>query len=167
MLTVFVIAGTGTVLALKKDFAALQPPTQEGSAPGELRRPVGDLVAAVATLPAHRATRWQDVDRIDIRPSDGVAKVILHSRTEIQVDLATGRPLQTGYRTSDWLETVHDFSIFGAWAKYVFSFGSGLLILCMAASGVYLFLLPLLVKRRKRRIAAAGNLGRDARARST
>lgn len=154
MLTVFVIATTGSVLALKKDFAALQPPTQSGSRPGDLSRPLGDAVTAVASLPGHRGVTWQDVERIDVRPADGIAKVILHDRTEVQVDLGTARPLQTGYRTSDLIETIHDFSILGAWAKYVFSFGTGIAILAMAASGAYLFLLPFLARRKKRRAKA-------------
>jgi len=155
MFTIFVIAGSGTLLALKKDFAALQPPTQTGARPGDLSRPLADAVAAVATVPGHEGTRWQDVERIDVRPGDGIAKVILHSRAEVQVDLATGKPVQVGYRTSDWLETIHDFSFIGGWAKYVFSFGTGIAVLAMAASGAYLFLLPSLVKRRKRKSAAA------------
>ena len=150
-LTIFVIATTGVLLSLKKDFDSLQPPTQIGSAPGELRRPVADLVAAVATVPGHAGATYRDIDRIDIRPGDGVAKVILYSRTEVQVDLATGKVLQVGYRTSDLLETIHDFSFLGSWSKYVFSFGTGLLILGMASTGVYLFLLPMLAKRKKRR----------------
>jgi uncharacterized iron-regulated membrane protein len=154
LITVFIIAATGTVLALKKDFAALQPPAQSGSEPGDLRRPVSDLVAAVATVPGHEGIGWQDVDRIDLRPADGVAKVILHTRTEIQVDVASGEVLQVGYRTSDLLETIHDFSILGGWAKYVFSFGSGLAILLMAGTGVYLFLLPILGRRKRKRLRA-------------
>lgn len=150
-LTIFLIASTGATLALKKDFAALQPVTQAGARPGDLSRPVADLVAAVRSVPRYRDADWRDVERIDIRPEDGVAKVILHNRTEIQVDLSTGRVLQVGYRTSDWLETLHDFSFIGGWAKYLFSFGSGLVLLLMAGTGVYLFLLPMLAKRRKRR----------------
>jgi uncharacterized iron-regulated membrane protein len=148
--TVFVIAATGSVLALKKDFAALQPPTQTGAAPGDLHRPISDLVAAVSTVPGQSRTSWQDIDRIDIRPGDGVAKVILNSRTEVQVDLATGKVLQVGYRTSDFIETIHDFSILGGAWKYILSFGSGIALLAMAGTGAYLFLLPMLAKRRRR-----------------
>ena len=151
LVTVFIIATTGAVLALKKDFAALQPPTQTGSRPGDLHRPVSDLLAAASRVPGQEGIGWQDIERIDLRPADGVAKVILHSRTEIQVDVASGKVLQVGYRTSDLLETIHDFSILGGWAKYVFSFGSGLAILAMAATGVYLFLLPMLARRKRRR----------------
>jgi uncharacterized iron-regulated membrane protein len=150
-LTIFLIALTGATLALKKDVAALQPPTRDGTRPGDLSRPVADLVAAVRTVPRYGGVDWQEVERIDIRPGDGIAKVILHDRTEVQVDLATGRALQVGYRTSDWLETIHDFSFLGGWAKYLFSFGSGLVLLLMAGTGVYLFLLPMLARRGKRR----------------
>lgn len=151
LLTIFIIAVTGSLLALKKDFAALQPPTQSGSRPGDLRRPLSDIVAAA--LPAAKATA-KDVERIDVRPGDGVAKVVFHSRTEVQVDLASAKVLQVGYRTSDFIETIHDFSFLGGGAKYIFSFGSGLALLGMAGTGVYLFLLPMLARRKKRRAAA-------------
>jgi uncharacterized iron-regulated membrane protein len=157
LVTVFVIAGTGSILALKKDFAALQPPTQTGSAPGKLHRPVADLIVAVSTVPGHGGIGWRDIDRIDIRPGEGVAKVILQSRTEVQVDVATGKVLQVGYRTSDFIETIHDFSILGGWPKYVLSFGSGLVLLAMAATGAYLFLLPFIARRRKQQAKLARN----------
>jgi uncharacterized iron-regulated membrane protein len=150
LVTIFVIAATGSILALKKNFAALQPPTQTGTAPGDLNRPIADLIAAVSTVPGHAGTSWQDIERIDVRPEDGVAKVILHSRTEVQVDTATGKVLQVGYRTSDFIETIHDFSILGGWWKYILSFGSGVALLAMAVTGAYLFLLPMLAKRRRR-----------------
>lgn len=153
LLTVFVIAVTGSLLALKKDFAGLQPPTREGSRPGDLRRPLSEIVAAA--LPAAKASGWQDVERIDVRPGDGIAKVVFRSRTEVQVDLANARVLQVGYRTSDFIETIHDFSFIGGSAKYVLSFGSGLALLGMAGTGVYLFALPILARRKKRRAAAA------------
>lgn len=155
MLTIFVIAVTGSLLALKKDFAALQPPTLTGSRPGDLQRPLSDIVAAAARSAGEPAS---EVERIDVRPGDGIAKVMFNSRTEVQVDLATARSLQIGYRTSDLIETIHDFSWLGGAAKYIFSFGSGLALLGMAGTGVYLFALPMLVRRRKRRAAGNGRL---------
>jgi uncharacterized iron-regulated membrane protein len=151
LVSVFVIAGTGSLLALKKDFAALQPPTRTGSRPGLPERTMASLVPSIAAAPGHEGTTWEDIDRIDIRPADGIAKVVLHSRTELQVDLHSGEVLQIGYRTSDLLETIHDFSFVGGWAKYVFSFGSGIALLVMGGTGVYLFVLPFLARRAKRR----------------
>lgn len=151
MITIVVIATTGALLAVKKDFAALQPPTRDGSSTELPDRSLPSLLASVRRLPGHGATGWQDIDRIDIRPRDGIAKVILLSRQEVQVDLASGAATATGYRTSDLLETIHDFSFLGSWSKYVFSFGSGVALLCMSLTGTYLFVLPMLVRRRKRR----------------
>lgn len=150
LVSVFVIAGTGALLALKKDFAVLQPVGRDGTKPGLSDRPLSSLLASAKSVPGHGALGWRDIDRIDIRPKDGIAKVILQSRTEIQVDLTTGAAVETGYRTSDMLETIHDFSFMGGWAKYVFSFGSGIALIFMGATGVYLFVLPMLVRRRKR-----------------
>lgn len=161
MVTALVIAVTGGLLAVRKDFAGLQPPTREGVRPGDLTRPVGDLVAAVRVVPGLEATEWTDIDRIDVRPGDGIAKVILKSRTEVQVDLATGRPLQTGYRTSDLIETIHDFTFLGGWGRYVLSLGSGVALLIMVGTGAYMFVLPMWVRRRKRR-AQGGRLSRRA-----
>lgn len=149
--TMLVIAVSGSLLAVRKSFASLQPPTRQGVKPGDLRRPVGDLVAAVRRVPGHETVAWTDVDRIDVRPGDGIAKVILKSRTEIQVDLHSGAVLQTGYRTSDWLETIHDFTFVGGWGRYTFSLGSGIALLAMVVTGAYMFALPILVRRRKRR----------------
>ncbi|SFS12540.1 PepSY-associated TM helix domain-containing protein [Sphingomonas jatrophae] len=150
LVSVFTIAISGCLLALKKDFATLQPPTRDGSAQGLSDRPIDSILASVTRVPGHERTRWQDIDRIDIRPKDGIAKVILNSRTEVQVDIFTGEAVETGYRTSDLLETIHDFSVLGGWAKYVLSFGSGLALLVMGGTGVYLFVLPFLVRRAKR-----------------
>jgi uncharacterized iron-regulated membrane protein len=123
MITIVVIATTGALLAVKKDFAALQPPTRAGSSIDLSDRSLASLLASVRGLPGHGGTRWQDIDRVDIRPRDGIAKVILRSRQEVQVDLASGGATAAGYRTSDLLETIHDFSFLGSWSKYVFSLG--------------------------------------------
>lgn len=150
LISLFVIAITGSLLALKKDLDVLQPATRDGIAPGLPDRSLASLIASVNALPPHTGVTWKDVDRIDVRPKDGIAKVILRSRHEVQVDLTSGEAVDTGYRTSDLLETIHDFSFMGDWAKYVFSFGSGIALIFMGATGVYLFALPMLVRRRKR-----------------
>lgn len=150
MITLFVIAVTGSLLAVKKDFNALQAPTLDGAAPGLPDRPMSSLLTSVQAVPGQAAVRWQDIDRIDVRPKDGIAKVILRSGLEFQVDMVTGSAVATGYRTSDLIEKIHDFSILGDWAKYVLSFGSGIALIVMGGTGVYLFVLPMLVRRRKR-----------------
>ena len=104
LLTLIVIATTGVLLTLKKEFAVLQPPLATAASPGLPTTPLDQLVSAVVNDTNRPGLSWHDIDRIDVRPSDGLAKVILNDRTEYQVDLHTVRVLQTGYRTSDLLE---------------------------------------------------------------
>jgi uncharacterized iron-regulated membrane protein len=149
--TVGVVAVTGMLLSLKKDVASLQPPVAAAAAPGLPAVPLDRLLVAVARVPGRSDVGWRDVDRIDVRPGDGLAKVILNDRTEYQVDLHTAQLLQTGYRTSDLLETIHDFSFLGDWAKYLLSLPTGLALLVLWGTGAYMFIQPMLVRRRKRR----------------
>lgn len=150
LVTTFVIAITGSLLALKKNFAVLQPPTREGTDQGLPDRSIASLVSSLNALPGHEKATWRDVDRVDIRPRNGIAKVIMNSRQEVQVDLFSGRATATGFRTSDLLESIHDFSFMGDWARYVFSLGSGIALLVMGVTGVYLFVLPFLARQSKR-----------------
>lgn len=151
LLTVAVVAVTGVLLTLRKDFAVLQPPVATAAAPGLPPVPLDRLLVAVRAVPGRGDLGWRNVDRIDIRPRDGLAKIILDDRTEYQVDLHTARLLQTGYRTSDLIETVHDFSILGSWGLYLLALPTGLALLVLWGTGAYLFLQPMLVRRRKRR----------------
>lgn len=43
-------------------------------------------------------TGWDDVNRLDIRPARGMVKAWLMNGYEVQVDLSTGRVLQTAKR---------------------------------------------------------------------
>ena len=51
--------------------------------------------------------------RIDVRPDRGVVKAWLQTDYEAQIDLGTAEILQIAYRRSDWIESIHDGSIFG------------------------------------------------------
>ncbi len=159
LFTVAMVAVTGVLLAVKKEFDVLQPPTAEGTSPGLPATRLDRLLAAVTAEPGRSALTWNDIDRIDVRPGDGIAKLILDDRTEYQVDLHTLKVLQTGYRTSDFVETLHDFSVLGDWGKYLLSLPTGIALLVLWGTGAYMFVKPMLVKRRKRRArAAAGSI---------
>lgn len=159
LVTVAMVAVTGLLLSLKKDFDALQPPTATASAAGLPATPLDRLVATVAIHEGQDGLTWRDVDRIDVRPDDGLAKIILHDRTEYQVDLHSLEVLQKGYRTSDFLETLHDFSVLGSWGKYLLSVPTGIALLILWATGAYMFVKPMLVRRRKRRAQAISRPG--------
>ena len=49
------------------------------------------------------------IDRIDVRPGYGVAKVLFNDVFwEVQVDLSSGQVLSANQRTSDIIEKIHD-----------------------------------------------------------
>lgn len=154
MVTTLVVATTGVLLALRKDFAVLQPPQQRSSIGALSDRPISALVKAVTAYRGFESITEADVDRIDIRPSRGLAKVILNDHTEVQVDLHTLRVLQVGYRTSDVLELIHSGTIVGEWGKYVWAIPTGVGLLLLWATGIYLFVWPFLTRARARRAKA-------------
>ena len=155
LLTTLVVATTGILLAVRKDFHQLQPVQQEGSRAGLSERPISGMLAAVNAHRGFGHVTHDHLDRIDIRPKDGIAKVILKDRTELQVDIHTLEVLQVGYRTSDLLEQIHSGTIVGDWGKYVLSLPTGIGLLLLWTTGIYLFVLPFLARARQRKALAA------------
>ncbi len=88
------------------------------------------------------------VDRIDVRPEKGIAKIIFKTHyTAIQVDLTTGRPLSIETRRSDFIEQLHDGSFFDKLAgtefiKLVYGTLAGLFLVFLSISGFYLWYNP-------------------------
>lgn len=149
LLTGGLLAATGILLLLKKDIEWLQPPVAPASHTGISRVQVDALIEA-ASRAAEQPLGWDDIDRIDVRPSDGIAKVITDQLIEYQVDLHTLEVLSTGYRGADLIEKLHDGTFFADLAKYLLMMPSGIALLILWATGVYLFFLTHLQRRRKK-----------------
>jgi hypothetical protein len=80
-------------------------------------------------------------------------KVWLQSGWEVQVDLDTGRVLQTAYRRSDLIESIHDGSFFaGDWTKLGIFMPCGVALLLMWLTGLWMFWLPFSVKLYGKRV---------------
>ena len=141
---------TGILLQLKKDWDWVQPPTARGT--GKVPAISFDQVLAAArSVPEAGIHSWDDVDRLDVRPDRGLVKVQAKNGWEVQVDTADGRVLQTAYRRSDVIETLHDGSWFHDRAKVWVFLPTAAVVLGLWVSGMYLFFLPILVRWRKRR----------------
>ena len=143
-----VLLGTGLLLQMKKHWTWVQPAELRGT--GSV--PQISLDSLLGSLAAHGAgvDGWEDVNRIDVRPGRGVAKVWLMNGWETQVDLGTGNVLQHAYRRSDLIESIHDGSFFaGNWTKLGIFLPTGMLLLFLWGSGLWLFAIPLLAKRRR------------------
>lgn len=147
-----VVIGSGVLLQVKKHWSWVQPAERRGT--GTV--PVADFPAILAAVQVHEpAATWGDVNRMDVRPGRGVAKVWMKDGWEVQVDLGTGRVLQSAYRRSDTIEAIHDGSFFGGeWVKLGLFLPSGGVLLFLWASGVWMWWLPIAARRRR---AAAGN----------
>ena len=144
-----VIIVTGLTLQLKKHWSWVQPPEQRGSG-GVPRIDLERMLAAVVELPHLGASGWDDVHRIDVRPARGVAKVILRNAWEVQVDLASGDVLQSAYRRSDWIESMHDGSYFaGDWTRLGLFLPSAIALLWLLLSGLWMWWVPFGAHRRR------------------
>ena len=146
---VAIVIGTGLLLQVKKQVPWVQPPERRGSAEVPTVS-MQQLLDAARGVPQAGVRDWRDVDRVDVRPGKGIAKVTAHSRWEVQVDLATGAVLQSAYRRSDLIETLHDGSWFHDAAKLWVFLPSGIVLLVLWLTGIYLWWLPVGVRRRRR-----------------
>lgn len=144
-----VVIVSGIVLQLKKDWSWVQPPTMKGSTT-EVSLPWDQVLAAAASVPEAEVASWDDIDRLDVRPSKGMLKVRTKNSWEVQVDAATGEVLQANYRRSDLIESIHDGSWFAGWTKLWVFLPAALLLLALWFTGMYLWALPHLVKRRRK-----------------
>lgn len=140
---------TGCLLQLKKELAWVQPPTKKGTGK-EPNASFDAILAAVKGVPEAEVGGWADIDRMDVRPRDGVVKVQCKNRYEVQVDFQSAKVLQVEYRRSDLIESLHDGSFFhDAFKVYVF-LPVALVVLMLWATGLYLFALPLWVKWKRK-----------------
>ena len=153
-LLVFVSALTGILLALKKEVDVLQPPTVKGSSKDLAEwLPVQQLhdLAWVGLVAAQPDQADNGVDRLDLRPSKGMAKVIFEEGNwEVQIDASTGDILSVAKRHSDWIEALHDGSIIADWFKLLSMNVLGWGLLVMLFSGLWLWYGPRVVRRLKK-----------------
>ena len=148
-LPLLVIMASGVVLQLKRESAWIQPPTQQGTGT-ELLLPWDQVLEVTKGVPEAGVESWADIDRLDVRPSKGMLKVRCKSRWEVQIDTSSGKVLSSTLRRSDWIESIHDGSWFHDSFKLWVFLPAGLILCGLWVTGVYLWLLPHLVRRRRK-----------------
>jgi uncharacterized iron-regulated membrane protein len=158
-LPVLIVIATGVLLQLKKNWTWVQPPERRGSSTAPTAS-FEEILAALRTVPEAEVTTWADVNRLDVRPSRGMIKVRAMNEWEVQLDATSAAVLQVAFRRSDIIESIHDGSFFHDRAKLWIFLPSGLILLGLWITGIYLFFLPVLARARKRRKAAAGEADR-------
>lgn len=147
---ILVIICSGLLLQLKKESDWIQP--------HEHRRPSKEptisfetILKSCQSVPEAQINSWDDVHRVDVRPSKGVIKVTAKNSYEVQLDQQTGEVLQVAYRRSDTIEQIHDGSWFDDAVKLWVFLPAAILLLVLWFTGMYLFVLPYWVRFRKRR----------------
>jgi len=153
-IVLLISALTGVFLAWKKDVNWIQPPTQKGASK-ELQdwKPIAELaeLAQAAFDEAHPQLKGNGLDRIDVRPSKGIAKVLFEKGWwEVQIDGSTGEILSIAKRHSDWIEKLHDGSIVGDLFKLITMNGLGLGLIVLMITGMWLWYGPKLYRKLKR-----------------
>lgn len=152
----FLIGITSILLAWKKKVELLPPTLETKIEQGDWISPAEMVNIAEAEM--QKIGESTEVDRIDIRPEKGIAKVTFKTHfTEVQLDGMSGEVLSIETRHSDWIEKVHDGSIVDFYlggdeaTKLTYSTLTALGLILMGVSGFYLWYYPKAIRRLKRR----------------
>lgn len=142
------MVSSGILLQLKKQSNWIQPNIEitSSSKPVMLQ---SYLDAAISVKEANILS-WDDIDRIDIRPNKGIAKIKSKNNWEIQIDIETSEIYSSNFRRSDIIETIHDGSFFSEIVKYGWFLPSGILLLVLSLTGIYMFFIPILSRMKRK-----------------
>lgn len=153
----FLIGITGLLLGWKKNINLL-PKTKNGTNIEANTWASLDKIQNVAQQFAKDSLRLSnEIDRIDIRPQKGVAKIVFTEHfTELQIDCTSAKVISISTRKSDIIEKIHDGSILDFFIKtkndeiklfYTTIVSLGLILLSF--SGFWLWYNPKRIKKQK------------------
>lgn len=144
--------GAGVLLMVKKEFNWIQPPSQKGIDRQLVpMASMQDLFDAALTVDVAEFTRWDELQRADLKPGKGIIKFVSKSNWEVQVDTHTAEVLSIAQRRSDVIESIHDGSFFADWVKLWVFLPAGIGLFVLWITGIYLFTSAEYKKRKKRR----------------
>ena len=135
------------MLQLKKQLNWVQPNVEITSSSQPII--LQSYLDAAKSVKEANISSWDDIERIDIRPDKGIAKIKSKNNWEIQIDIETTEIYATNYRRSDVIESIHDGSFFSEIVKYGWFLPSGILLLILSLTGIYMFFIPILAKRKR------------------
>lgn len=141
---------SGLFLLVKKDFGWIQPPTQEGSKAGASLS-FDEILATARTVPELKTNKWEDIDRLDVRPDDGIVKIRGMNGWEAQIDAHTAEVLHIGQRRSDVIESLHDGSWFHDRAKLWIFLPVAIIVTILWLTGIYLICIPYFARWQNRK----------------
>lgn len=151
-LLLLISAITGVLLAWKKNVDVLQPPTMKGENIAlSGYQPVEALAEASLAAVDSLGLGAENLDRIEYRPTKGIAKVIFDTGSwEVQVDASTLQVLSVAKRHSDWIESLHDGSIISDLFKLISMNFLGIGLIVLLITGIWLWWGPKRIRLLKR-----------------
>jgi uncharacterized iron-regulated membrane protein len=141
------ISVTGVLLNHKRGLGLMPDVAHSSDAPFRAALPL-DALAAIALAAVDTADRsLARVDRMDVRPDDGLIKFRLRDAaiTEVTIDLSTGAVLYVGARGDAFLEKVHSGEIFGA-RGVLLSDAAAVALVITLITGLWLWIHPRIPK---------------------
>lgn len=157
VLGIFSIASTGLILGWKKHNSSIMPKTQKGSSKKlEQALPLAVLVQLATDTLLHHTSKPLGIERLDLRVQQGAVKCLAEEHWEVQLDLTTGKVLSIGKRHSDWIEQLHDGSLFDQLLglknqpfKLLYTTFMALGLLFLGLSGIYVWYKPKALRKEK------------------
>lgn len=139
---ILLVSLTGIALNHKRAWGLMPDVPHEPTGPFEEALPLAELArrAEEAVAPA---VMDAGIDRMDVRPGNGIVKVQFEDRTvlEVTLDIYTGRVLHVGERNDVFLEKLHSGEIFGDnWV--LLSDAAGVMLVLLLLTGYWLWLYP-------------------------
>ncbi len=149
------LAVTGFLLANKSRVAWLRPPEVEAAKVGEPAEiaSMDAIVTSAFAVGLAELRTMKDIDRVDYRPKSNIFKVVSKAGYhEVQVDGKSAKVLSVAKRNDQWIEDMHDLSLFSDWANAwvlpVVAVALGLL----GATGIGLFFTPVVRRMKYRKL---------------
>lgn len=151
----FIVGITGLLITWKNELQ-FQPPSAKVASKDGALLPIQTIQDnAVAYIESLQMS--SKINRIDYRPSKGMAKVRFEEHfTELQVDCYSGKIISEKTRTADIIEAIHDGSIIDFYfsegsspSKLIYSTFTSLTLIFLSISGFWLWMNPKRIKKLK------------------
>lgn len=149
-LPILIITITGILLLIKKQVEWIQPPTQK-SPTSQLSLALPDILTIAQTSPQAQIQDWKDIRRLDVRPKHSIIKIRAQNGWEIQIDSQHGKILQTKYRRTDLIESLHDGTYFHENVKLWVYLPAAILLLILWITGTSIFAIVEINKFRRKK----------------
>ncbi len=157
MVLVLLISISGLLLGIKDDIG-LKPQTESATQIDSDQWISIKRIDSIAKVYAQEQLHLDSqIDRIDIRPSKGIAKILYKKHfTELQIDIQTAEVVSVSTRADHFIERLHDGSIIDFYfsdtnaSKIIYTTLVSLGLVFMSISGYLLWRNPIKIKRKKR-----------------